>query len=856
LQHSFPIPANETERLAALRRYRILDTGREDTFDRIAAMAASMLDAPNGSVNFVDADRVWFKTGKEVVEIPRSESFCAHTVASGDVFVIRDTMKSPSFRDNRVIKERKTRFYAAAPLVTRDGFAIGTLCVTDTNPRAPLRPAQKAWLATLAKLVVNELDLRQELAARTEAERDLEIMNRLVLAIAEASSAREALDSALRIIMEATHSVHGSVMMPVAHDDTVHLIAGHASNEFWRQQMETTRMQPIWRGQSLCGLALSHGEPLVYRIDPGAGRFPHMDKRLASHAEICIAVPIVQGGHEFTLHFFFATAPGDTQRLARRIGEMAAKLRPALVRKLSEDRIAILQSVALHANDAALVMVPDNPSDPASGFHIGYVNPAMTQMTGYALEELVGRPSSLLWGDAAGLALEIGMNGAPLCRELKCRRKDGTQFWADINAVPVDQCAEQDRHIVAVMRDTTQRRALEEALREREHTFRLMFSAAPVPMMLLDVKAQRYVEVNDAAISLLGHSREAFLAMSAEAIRAPAEIERYRKMMQTPVPFSGRRGLWRYIKADGGEVLVDVSVHPFRAQGRAMAIVVTVDVTEQKRVEDQILRARDEAEAVSRAKSDLLANMSHELRTPLNAIIGFSQIMREELFGPLGNARYHGYVGDVLESARHLLAVINDILDLAKIEANSMTLNETVVRPKEVIRSALRLVRPRAEEAGIGLDFDEGSPDLAITADNTALKRVLLNLLTNAVKFSEAGTRIAVHCAATDAGIALAVVDHGIGMAPEEIPIALKPFQQVDIGLRRKYEGTGLGLPIAKQLVELHGGELKIESARGVGTTVTILLPPSRLIANGCVQQTASAPAKKPIRTEIAELLR
>ncbi len=311
-------------------------------------------------------------------------------------------------------------------------------------------------------------------------------------------------------------------------------------------------------------------------------------------------------------------------------------------------------------------------------------------------------------------------------------------------------------------------------------------------------------EVNDAAVTLFGYSREEFLAMSAEAIRSPDELSRYKAVMRTPVPELGRRGLWRYIKANGSEVLVDVAVHPFRFQGRAMAICVTVDVTEQKRVEEQISRARDAAEAVSRAKSDLLANMSHELRTPLNAIIGFSQIMREELFGPLGASRYAGYVGDILESAHHLLAVINDILDLAKIEANSLQLKEKEIAPQDVVNSALRLVRPRADEAGIQLEFVHGAPGIILFADETALKRVLVNLLANAVKFSESGTRVTVECRHNaDGGVSLAVIDRGIGMAPEDIPVALTPFQQVDIGLRRKYEGTGLGLPIAKQLMEL-----------------------------------------------------
>ena len=272
--------------------------------------------------------------------------------------------------------------------------------------------------------------------------------------------------------------------------------------------------------------------------------------------------------------------------------------------------------------------------------------------------------------------------------------------------------------------------------------------------------------------------------------------------------------------------------HRLEFHGHHAAIMAALDVTEQKRAEEEIRRAKEAAEAASRAKTELLANMSHELRTPLNAIIGFSEIMQAGLFGPLGADRYDGYVADIRHSAGHLLTVITDILDLAKIEANSFRLEEGVVAPREVIASALRLVKPRADGAGVGLRYDRLHEEVAVKVDETALKRVLINLLANAVKFSAPGGVVVVRSAFdAQGGFAISVSDQGIGMAPEEIPIALTPFRQVNSGLQRKYEGTGLGLPIAKELVEMHGGTLAIDSAPGVGTTVTILLPAARVMA-------------------------
>jgi two-component system cell cycle sensor histidine kinase PleC len=223
--------------------------------------------------------------------------------------------------------------------------------------------------------------------------------------------------------------------------------------------------------------------------------------------------------------------------------------------------------------------------------------------------------------------------------------------------------------------------------------------------------------------------------------------------------------------------------------------------------------------------------MSHELRTPLNAIIGFSEIMQASLFGPLGSAKYDGYIADIRHSAGHLLTVITDILDLAKIEANSFRLQEGVISPSEIIISALRLVKPRADGVGVLLAYDKHHDEVAIKVDETALKRVLINLLANAVKFSEPGGAVIVRSEFDGQGrLAISVADQGIGMSPEEIPIALTPFRQVNSGLQRKYEGTGLGLPIAKQLVEMHGGTLTIASAVGAGTTVTVLLPQTRVM--------------------------
>jgi signal transduction histidine kinase len=256
-----------------------------------------------------------------------------------------------------------------------------------------------------------------------------------------------------------------------------------------------------------------------------------------------------------------------------------------------------------------------------------------------------------------------------------------------------------------------------------------------------------------------------------------------------------------------------------------------LDITERKHAEADLRRAKEEAELASRTKTEFLANMSHELRTPLNAVIGFAEIMQGEVFGPLGDARYGEYAADIRDSGQHLLNLINDLLDVSKIEFGKVELTEETVDLASVIDSCMRLMRDRADKAGLDLTAHT-PPDLPyLHADSRRLKQVLLNLMSNAVKFTPACGTVTVRVAPKDGGLAITVNDTGIGIAPQDLAKALQPFGQIDSRMTRKYQGTGLGLPLTKSMVELHGGTLHLESAVGRGTAATVWLPPSRLVA-------------------------
>ncbi len=247
--------------------------------------------------------------------------------------------------------------------------------------------------------------------------------------------------------------------------------------------------------------------------------------------------------------------------------------------------------------------------------------------------------------------------------------------------------------------------------------------------------------------------------------------------------------------------------------------------------DDDLHAAWREAEGASRAKSEFLANMSHELRTPPNAIIGFSEIIKAEMLGPLGTERYRFYAQDIFDSGHHLLEVISDILDISKVEAGEFELNAEESDLGDIIELCVRLVRERAEAARITLDV-EIDPELPqLLLDQRLVKQSLINLLSNAIKFSQDPGPVTVRAArVSDGSVLLTVTDAGMGIAEADIPKILQPFSQVESAFSRSHEGTGLGLPLTKSFIEAHGGSLELRSKVGEGTAVSLRFPPQRVI--------------------------
>jgi len=262
-----------------------------------------------------------------------------------------------------------------------------------------------------------------------------------------------------------------------------------------------------------------------------------------------------------------------------------------------------------------------------------------------------------------------------------------------------------------------------------------------------------------------------------------------------------------------------------------MIVCIGFDITEQHQLEMTLTKVKNEAEQANRAKSEFLANMSHELRTPLNAILGFSQVIRDRHFGDDAE-RYNEYASNIHDSGEMLLAIINDILEMSKLEAGTLQLAEETVDLSEVVECCRKMIAPRAQEGGIALTSSLPRQPILLRGDQRALKQILLNLLSNAVKFTQAGGNISVAIGKVEGGdIRLTVTDSGIGIHPAALQKVFQPFFQVDPTATRSKSGTGLGLAITRRLAELLEGRIGIDSAPGIGTTVMVTLPAARAVS-------------------------
>lgn len=464
-------------------------------------------------------------------------------------------------------------------------------------------------------------------------------------------------------------------------------------------------------------------------------------------------------------------------------------------------------------------------------------NPMAAEYFGKPVEEMVGKSFAELFPGEMAEHLEQS-----------CRTCIRTKKPVVINALPhfpgglrvqsfllspILQGEGELRYINIVARpDAGDQSQLEQ---ERDDAILLLtslFDASGLGIIVTDEEGQ-IVRVNDAFIEEFGWEREDLLGQEFTILVPPEDRPLSRKLHAAFIQ-KGRSGSREIelIRKDGrlADILLSTVLIELSQKRRYMVSTIR-DITERKNMIRNLQQAKDQADIANRAKSAFLANMSHELRTPLNAIIGFSELIMNETFGPLNNDKYTEYMGDIHFSARHLLDIINDVLDMAKIESGKVELVEREVNIGDVFQSVAIIMNERAADTGVLLSFDIAEDVPPIRADQRLLRQILINLVSNAIKFTPKGKHVRVRAFMSPEGyMRLSVEDEGCGIPANKIQAVLEPFGQAHDPLHSKGQGTGLGLPLAKTMVELHGGHLHLVSKEGEGTCVSLDFPRERSV--------------------------
>lgn len=467
-------------------------------------------------------------------------------------------------------------------------------------------------------------------------------------------------------------------------------------------------------------------------------------------------------------------------------------------------------------------------------------NKSAERIFGYMAHEVIGKNINILMpepyhGAHDGYLSKYAKTGKKTIigsgREVIGKRKNGEVFPMDLAVSELKR--DKKTFFIGVIRDITAKKQAEENLHDSQERLALAIAGSGEGIWDWNSKTNE-VYISEKIRTMLGVKSEQIKFQTWRSHIISEDRELYDSSLiahlkgitpsfkvECRVMSNNKKTFWVNINGLG---LRDASGWVYRMSGSIS------DITARIESEREIIAAKERAEIASRVKTEFLANMSHELRTPLNAIIGFSDVMISGLFGKL-NKRYDEYIKNISDSGKHLLGVINDILDVSRIETGNMEIEPERVKVSELVDIAVRLIndRARANDIKIIKQVDRTIPD--INVDSQRMKQAVINILSNAVKFTPEGGKITISTGNTANGsIQIIIADTGIGMKKEDIKTALLPFGQVDSRLARKYEGTGLGLPLTKSFIEMHSGRLTIKSKPEVGTTVTITIPAKRVI--------------------------
>ena len=663
---------SEVERLNALDRFDILDTEPEEAFDRVTRIAARLFRTPVALVCFIDGNRRWIKAGLgiDLSEKPREQAlFCNLAIDSNQLCFVQDASLDPRFCDNATMLEGPIRFYAGAPLVTHDGHRIGVLSIADHAPRPDISREDCDDLTRLASVIMDELELRaakgqliHQLSSRGLAEARLKLLNELSEAALKAPDFKSAMRACLHLIAD-----HVGTDCALAHGLAANATHCEMEAEYIAPGIEAAgfldfiRRYPLRADNSIIGDSVLH-QRLVAIADLTAvdqRRFPLSRVAVDHGFRSLLSVPFENAGTKFGLTFLFSYPLRDMSEVAETIHGLSGKVRDLLARKQVEEHIALLQSVVLHANDA--VMITEARSTPDEGPRIVYVNRSFSVMTGYPVEEVLGRTPRFLQGPATDAGAVDRLRAAhsrwePLRVEMANYRKDGSEFWAEMDVSPVADANGWYTHWIAILRDTTARKHDEERLRERELALRQLaqrqaaiLDALPAHVALLD---------SEGAILSVSRSWSEFASASGIDVTSPVGRS-YFEFCQTN--FWGElgpmiaNGLTAVLAGHQPQFSIDhpcehggwrrwyrLMAAPLALDESAGAVVMHLDVTSNKLAEEALRREKEFSELLIKSSTEGIVVFDREFRVTLwnpgiETITGMgaSQVLARRIFEAL-----------------------------------------------------------------------------------------------------------------------------------------------------------------------------------------------------------------------------
>jgi PAS domain S-box-containing protein len=757
MDNKLPIPDNESERLKALYKYNILDSFSEEEFDRLAKLASIICGVPIALITLIDKERQWFKAniGLEGTETQRSVSFCQYAIMSDELMEVKDATKDKRFVNNPfVTHDPNVRFYAGQPLIDPDGYALGSLCVIDRKAGALTKEQQEA-LSLLAEEVVSQIVSRQKSAERDKLEKLFNLSLDLICLAG--------MDGYLKKVNPAFTTILG-----------------------WTP--EELMSKPIFD-------------------------FIHPEDVERTQAEL-----IKLGGGEKTIGFETRFKTKDEQYLLIRwvanpdttTGEIYAIGRYDSDREMWEKNLMVSEEKhrGFFENSQGLMCMHDLDGNFMS------INPAGAASVGYTVDELRHKSLFDLVPPLARDGLQAYLNEIKTKGNskglMKVMHKNGTlKTWMYNNIISEGTV----KYVIGTAVDITERVTLEKELKDSNKRFFKVFDKNPVSMLLSNIETAEIEYVNEVFLETFGFTQEEVIGKTSVELNIISKEEREKNidaMKQTGYMRSVEQVV---SKKNGERIWVLTSLDTVEINESAFILTSLFNIDQRKKMEEEILLAKEKAEQAVVAKNSFLANMSHEIRTPMNAIIGYTELLSQSNL----DTEQTEHVGYVKTAGTNLLAIINDILDFSKIESGKIALESAPFNLKQTLKSIYNLLNVRASEKKLEYNFylDASLPEYVL-GDSVRLNQILVNLIGNAIKFTTKGhVTVSVKKIGEDAEshkIKFIVQDSGIGIPPDKIQVIFERFTQANTETTRKFGGTGLGLSIAKSLVELQGGEMLLKS--------------------------------------------